>query len=155
MHTKIVLAIFMAAASMVAACSASETPSEVSTPAPTQAPNPAPTEPASNLKQIQQQRSGDYMVSLLNESGQLTQGLNQLTLEFHNAKHELTAVKNVQITSSMTMPGMAPMVGTASIKPTGTAGRYDLSVDLGTTGQWDVAVTFGDGQKVQFALQAQ
>ena len=156
MHTKIVLALFMAAASIMAACSESETPSEASTPAAAQAPNPTPAEPASNLKQIQQQRSGDYFASLLNESGQLKQGPNQLTLEFHNASnHELTAVENVQITSSMVMPGTAPMVGTASVKPAGTAGRYDLSVDLGKMGQWDVVVTFDNGQKVQFGLKAQ
>ena len=156
MHTKIVLALFMAAASITAACSNSEAPSETSTSAlPTQAPSPAATEPASNLKQIQQQRSGDYIVSLLNETGQLEQGPNQLTLEFHNAKHELTAVGNVQITSTMAMPGMAPMVGTASVKPAGTPGRYDLSVDLGKTGRWDVVLTFDNGQKVQFALKAQ
>ena len=65
-----------------AACTASETTSEAPQ---AQPPAPAPHEPAGNLKEIQQQRSGDYVVALLNETGDLKQGPNNLTLEFRRA----------------------------------------------------------------------
>ncbi len=40
---------------------------------------------ASNLKQIQQQRAGDYVVTVLSETGQLKQGPNNFVLEFRKA----------------------------------------------------------------------
>ena len=60
----------------------------------------------SNLKQIDQQRTGDYIVTALNETGQVKQGPNKFVLEFRKASdNKLTDVGNVQLNSAMPMPG--------------------------------------------------
>ena len=110
----------------------------------------------SNLKQIQQQRAGEYLVTLLNETGQLKQGPNKFVLEFRKASdNQLTDVGNVQLNSLMPMPGMAPMSGGASATPTGTPGRYQIESDFQMVGTWNFTVKFGNGQQARFALKAQ
>src|SRR5262245_9104540 len=64
------------------------------------------------LTNIQEQRSGDYVLTLFGESAAIKQHSNRLTLEIRNAASNQPAdVKNVQIQSSMRMPGMGPMFG--------------------------------------------
>ncbi len=110
----------------------------------------------SNLKQIQQQRAGEYLVTLLSETGQLKQGPNKFVLEFRKASdNQLTDVGNVQLNSLMPMPGMAPMSGGASATPTGTPGRYQIESDFQMVGTWNFTVKFGGGQQARFALKAQ
>lgn len=109
-----------------------------------------------NLKQIGQQRAGEYLVTLLNETGQLKQGPNKFVLEFRKASdHQLTDVGNVQLNSLMPMPGMSPMSGGASATPSGTAGRYNVESDFQMVGTWTFTVKFGSDQQARFALKAQ
>ena len=78
--TTIILATLLMTALETAGCSGSEPGGQA--PAPS-AQRPIATPPDKvNLKQIQQQRSGDYVVTLSNETGSLKQGTNNLTLEF-------------------------------------------------------------------------
>jgi hypothetical protein len=108
------------------------------------------------LKQIQQQRSGDYIVSILNESGTVKQRSDHLTLEFRNAStNELVNVNNLQIQASMVMPGMGPMFGNLSSPKQVAAGQYDLEADFAMAGQWNLVITFDPNARVQFALRAQ
>ena len=110
----------------------------------------------SNLKQIQQQRAGEYLVTLLSETGQLKQGPNKFVLEFRKASdNQLTDVGNVQLNSLMPMPGMSPMSGGASATPSGTPGRYQVESDFQMVGTWNFTVKFGNGQQARFALKAQ
>ncbi len=110
----------------------------------------------SNLKQIQQQRAGEYLVTLLNETGQLKQGPNKFVLEFRKASdNQLADVGNVQLNSLMPMPGMSPMSGGASATPSGTPGRYQIESDFQMVGTWNFTVKFGNGQQARFALKAQ
>lgn len=110
----------------------------------------------SNLKQIQQQRVGDYVVTVLNETGQLKQGQNKFFLEFRKASDtQLADVGDVQLNSLMAMPGMSPMSGGASATPTGTPGRYQIESDFQMAGTWNFTVKFGNGQQARFALRAQ
>ncbi len=110
----------------------------------------------SNLKQIQQQRAGEYLVTLLNETGQLKQGPNKFVLEFRKASdNQLTDVGNVQLNSLMPMPGMSPMSGGASATPSDTPGRYQIESDFQMVGTWNFTVKFGNGQQARFALKAQ
>src|SRR5215467_7996821 len=82
---------------------------------------------ASEFKPIQQQRSGDYTITLLNETGVLKQHAGHLRLEFRNAStNELVNVSNVQVETTMKMPGMGPMFGTVSSILEVTPGRYDF-----------------------------
>ena len=110
----------------------------------------------SNLKEIQKQRSGEYVVSLLNDSGQLKQGKNDFVLEVREASdNQLVDVGAIQASTSMPMPGTANMVGEMSVSPSGTKGRYNVSSTLPMQGQWTTALTFQNGQKTQFALRTQ
>jgi len=108
------------------------------------------------LKQIQQQRSGDYTVTLLNDTGALKQHSDHLRLEFRNAStNDLASVSNVKIQATMIMPGMGPMFGTLSSPKQAAPGQYELDADFGMAGQWNFVVTFDPDGRVQFALRAQ
>ncbi len=110
----------------------------------------------SNLKQIEQQRAGDYVVTVLNDTGQLKQGKNKFVLEFRKAAdNQLVDVGNVQLNSLMAMPGMSPMSGGASATPTGTPGRYNVESDFQMAGTWNFTVMFGNNQRAKFSLRAQ
>ncbi len=108
------------------------------------------------FKPIQQQRTGDYTVTLLNETGALKQHTDHLRLEIRNAStNEPANVNNVQIQASMVMPGMGPMFGTLSTPKQAGTGQYDLNAEFGMAGQWNLVVTFDPNGHAQFALRAQ
>ncbi len=110
----------------------------------------------SNLKQIDQQRTGDYLVTALNETGQVKQGPNKFVLEFRKASdNKLTDVGNVQLNSAMPMPGMPPMNAGAYATPSGTAGRYNVESDIQMRGKWTFIVMFGNGQRASLSLNVQ
>ena len=111
---------------------------------------------ASNLKQIQQQRVGEYVVSVLSETGQLKQGENKFFVEFRKASdNQLADVGNVQLNSLMPMGGMSPMSGGASATATSTPGRYAIESNFQMAGTWNFTVKFGNGQQAKFTLRAQ
>ena len=110
----------------------------------------------SNLKKIDQQRTGDYIVTALNETGQVKQGPNKFVLEFRKASNnKLTDVGNVQLNSAMPMPGMPPMNAGASAMPSGTAGRYNVESEIQMRGKWTFIVMFGNGQRASLSLNVQ
>lgn len=110
----------------------------------------------SELKQIAQQRVGDYVVSLLSESGQLKQGKNKYALEFRKAADsQLVDVGEVKLSSRMPMPGMSDMLGGASATPSGTPGRYTVESDFEMRGKWNFGATFGNNQRVMFPINVQ
>ena len=110
----------------------------------------------STLTQIQQQRSGDYIVTLLNDTGAVKQHSNKLTLEFRNAStNEPANVNNVQIQASMRMPGSSPMFGDLSTTKQTGPGRYGFDADFSMAGQWSFVVTFEPNGRAQFNLNAQ
>jgi|SRR5438093_6149788 len=108
------------------------------------------------LTPIQQQRAGDYIVSLLSETGTVKQRAGKLALEFRNASsNQPVNVTNVQVQANMQMAGMGPMLGnTSAPRQTGT-GRFDFDVNLSMAGQWNFVVTFDPQRRVQFNLNAQ
>src|SRR5262249_30412469 len=106
--------------------------------------------------QIQQVRSGDYTVTMLSDSGSLKLHSNKLMLKIHNAtSNEPANVSNVQIQSSMRMPGMGPMFGNVSSVRQVSPGRYEFDADFSMSGQWSFLVTFDPNGRVQFNLNAQ
>jgi hypothetical protein len=110
----------------------------------------------SELKPIQQQRSGQYAITLLNDTGVLKQNNDRLRLEVRNAStNELANVNNLKIQASMLMPGMGPMFGTLSTPQQVGPGQYELDANMGMAGQWNVVVTFDPDVRTQFALRAQ
>ena len=108
------------------------------------------------FKQIQQQRSGDYNVTVLNETGNLKQHSDRLRVEIRHAATNAPAdVTNVQVQASMVMPGMGPMFGTLSTPKQTAPGQYELDADVGMAGQWNLIVTFEPNGRAQFGLRAQ
>lgn len=106
--------------------------------------------------QIQQVQAGDYTVTLLSDTGSLKQHSNKLTLEVHNAtSNEPANVGNVQIQSSMRMPGMGPMFGNLSSIRQLSPGTYEFDADFSMSGQWSFLVTFDPNGRVQFNVNAQ
>jgi hypothetical protein len=62
-----------------------------------------------DLKQVRQQRAGDYIVTVLSDTGTLKNGSNSLTLEFRRAAdNQLVDVGDVQVPWTMPMPSMGP-----------------------------------------------
>jgi len=111
---------------------------------------------AGTLVQVQQGRSGDYTVTLLSDTGAVKQHSNNLTLEIRNAaSNELANASNVQIQTSMRMPGMGPMFGNLSSIRQVSPGRYEFDADFSMSGQWSFLVTFEPNGRVQFTLNAQ
>ena len=64
-------------------------------------------------------------MTLLSESGQWTQGKNTFVLEFTSASTKQPVdVGKVTLSTSMPMPGMAPMLAGATLSPDKAPGRY-------------------------------
>jgi hypothetical protein len=111
---------------------------------------------AANLVQVQQQRSGDYSVTLFNDTGVIKQHANKLVVEVRNAStNEPADVNNLQVQASMRMPGMGPMFGTMSSAQKTGPGRYEFDADFSMAGQWTFLVTFDPNVRAQFNLNAQ
>src|SRR5437762_10286169 len=65
------------------------------------------------LVEIQQVRSGNHVLTLLNDTGAVKQHSNKFTLEIRDAESSpLANVTNVQIQATMRMPRSARMSGT-------------------------------------------
>lgn len=108
------------------------------------------------LKQIAQQRVGEYVVSLLSDTGQLKRGKNKYALEFRKAAdNQLVDVGEVRLSSRMPMPGMSDMIGGASAAPSGVPGRYTVESDFEMRGKWNFGATFGNNQRVMFPINVQ
>ena len=112
--------------------------------------------PSANLVQVQQTRSGDYLVTLLNETGAVKQHSNKFTIEIRDAAtNEPANISNVQLQATMRMPGMGPMFGNVSSARQVGPGRYEFDADFSMAGQWSFLVTFDPNGRAQFNLNAQ
>ena len=96
-----------------------------------------------DLKVMQTQKTKDMTITLLNESGQWTQGKNTFVLEFTSAatKQPVEAGK-VTLSTSMAMPGMAPMLTGATLSPDKTPGRYLGTISFPDSGARQVTVAW-------------
>ena len=95
---------------------------------------------AADLKPIKTQKTKDITVSLLSESGQWTQGKNTFLIELAKDGKPIDAGK-VTLSTSMVMPGMAPMVAGATVQPEGR-GRYRGTIDFPDRGERQVTVAW-------------
>jgi hypothetical protein len=95
------------------------------------------------LKPIQTRKVKDVVITLLSESGQWTQGKNSFVVEFTSAatKEPVDAGK-VTLNTSMSMPGMAPMVADATLSPDKVPGRYLCTISFPDSGARQVTVTW-------------
>jgi hypothetical protein len=95
---------------------------------------------AQELKVIKAQKVKDLDVRLLSESGQWKQGNNSFVLEFTKEKKPVDVGK-ATVSTSMPMPGMAPMLAGATLEPDGP-GRYKGAVSFPDRGDRQVAVAW-------------
>jgi len=88
-------------------------------------------------KEIATQRSNDVIVSLVNETGDLTQGQNRFVVAFRSATSgQPVDVGKVTVSSTMPMPGM-PMSAGLELSPAGETGKYLAKGDFAMSGGWN------------------
>jgi hypothetical protein len=95
------------------------------------------------LKAMQTRKTKDVVVTLLSESGQWRQGKNTFVLEFTSpSSQQPVDVGQVALNTSMSMPGMAPMVADATLTPDKVPGRYLGTISFPDSGARQVTVTW-------------
>jgi YtkA-like protein len=94
------------------------------------------------LKVIQTQKTKDAVIVLKSETGQWKQGKNAFVLEFTSPSGQPLDVGKVTLSTSMAMPGMAPMVAGAMLSPDKAPGRYLGTIDFPDSGTRQVTVTW-------------
>jgi len=102
----------------------------------------AGTAMGAGLKPIHTQKTKDVVVTLMSESGQWKEGKNDFVLELTSAKDKkpIDAGK-VNLNTSMTMSGMAPMIAGATLSSDGP-GRYRGTIEFPDRGTRQVTVTW-------------
>jgi YtkA-like len=94
-------------------------------------------------KVIQTHKAKDVVVTLLSESGQLSKGKNTFALQFTSAAtNQPVDIGKVTLSTTMSMPGMAPMVADAALSADKTPGRYLGTIEFPDTGTRQVTVTW-------------
>jgi hypothetical protein len=95
------------------------------------------------LQTIQTHKTKDVVITLRNEAGQWKQGKNTFVLEFTSpASAEPVDVGKVSLSTSMPMPGMAPMLAGATLSPDKAPGRYLGTISFPDSGARQVTVTW-------------
>ena len=101
------------------------------------------TSRGAEMKVIQTQKAKDIVITLLSESGQWTQGKNSFVLAFTSAETKQPVdVGKVTLSTSMPMPGMAPMLAGATLTPDKTLGRYLGTISFPDRGARQVTVAW-------------
>ena len=94
-------------------------------------------------KTIATHKTKDVVVTLKNDAGQWKEGKNSFVLEFTSAKdNKPVDAGKVRLNTSMSMPGMAPMVAGATLTPDKTPGRYLGTIEFPDKGARQVTVTW-------------
>ena len=97
---------------------------------------------AADMKPIHTQKVKDVVVTLESESGQWKPAKNDFVLTFTSAQDKKPVdAGQVSLTTSMAMPGMAPMLTGATLTPEG-AGRYRGTIEFPDRGTRQVTVTW-------------
>lgn len=98
---------------------------------------------AADLKPIHTQKTKDVVIALKSESGQWKPGKNAFVVEFTSAKDNTPVdAGKVTLSTSMPMPGMAPMIAGARLTPDKTPGRYLGTIEFADTGSRQVTVSW-------------
>jgi hypothetical protein len=104
--------------------------------------------PAADLKPIHTQKAKDVTISLMSESGQWKQGANAFVLEFTTPDGKPYDAGKASLSTSMPMPGMAPMIAGATVAPDAKPGRYKGTISFPDSGARQVTVNWdGPGGK--------
>ena len=95
---------------------------------------------AADLKPIHTQKTKDMTITLMSESGQWKQGTNAFVLEFTTPDGKPYDAGKASLSTSMPMPGMAPMIAGATLAPDATPGRYKGTISFPDSGARQVTV---------------
>ncbi len=95
---------------------------------------------AADLKTIKTQKAKDVDVSLMSESGQWKPGKNEFILAFTRDGKPLD-VSKAMLNTSMSMPGMTPMLAGATLQADGP-GRYRGNISFPDSGDRQVTVSW-------------
>ena len=95
---------------------------------------------AADLKPIHTQRTKDVTITLMSESGQWKQGANAFVLEFATPDGKPYDAGKASLSTSMPMPGMAPMIAGATLAPDGKPGRSKGTISFPDSGTRQVTV---------------
>lgn len=96
---------------------------------------------AAELKPIKTQRAKDLTIALLSETGQWKPGKNAFVLEFMGPDQKAVDVGKATLSTSMPMPGMAPMVTGATLQADGP-GKYRGAITFPDAGDRQVTVSW-------------
>ena len=98
---------------------------------------------AAEMKAIATQKTQDVVVTLMSESGQWKPGRNAFVLQFTSPKdNQPVDAGKVSLSTSMSMPGMAPMIAGATLTPDKAPGRYTGTISFPDAGVRQAAVTW-------------
>ena len=97
---------------------------------------------SAELKVMQTQKTKDAVIAIKSETGQWKQGKNAFVLEFTSPSGQPLDVGKVALSTSMAMPGMAPMVAGAILSSDKAPGRYLGTIDFPDGGTRQVTVTW-------------
>jgi Cu(I)/Ag(I) efflux system membrane protein CusA/SilA len=93
-------------------------------------------------KAIHSQKTKDAVVTLKSESGQWKPGKNDFALEFTSPDGKPLDAGKVSLSTSMSMPGMAPMIAGATLTPDKATGRYAGTISFPDGGVRQVTVSW-------------
>ena len=99
-------------------------------------------------KAIHTQKATDAVIMLKSETGQWKPGPNKFMLEFTTPSGQPLDAGKVTLSTSMTMPGMGPMIAGATLTPDKAPGRYLGTISFPDGGTRQVTVSWdGPGGK--------
>ena len=99
-------------------------------------------------KAIHTQKATDAVVTLKSETGQWKKGPNTFVLELTTPAGQPLDAGKATLSTSMTMPGMGPMIAGATLTPDKTPGRYLGTISFPDSGVRQVTVNWdGPGGK--------
>jgi hypothetical protein len=93
-------------------------------------------------KAIHTQKATDAVITLKSETGQWKPGPNKFVLEFTTPAGQLLDAGKVTLSTSMTMPGMRPMIAGATLTPDKAPGRYLGTISFPDSGVRQVTVNW-------------
>ena len=93
-------------------------------------------------KTVATKKTKDLVVTLKSESGQWKEGKNSFVLELTSPTDQQPVdARKVSVSTSMAMPGMAPMIAGATLTPE-KPGRYTGTIEFPDRGTRQVTVTW-------------
>ena len=103
--------------------------------------NACSSAPPAATKEIQTERTRDLVISLMSEKGELAMGQNRFVVAFRSTvDNQPVDAGTVTVSSSMAMPGMAPMTAPIELEPAATTGQYAAKGDFAMSGAWKFEV---------------